>query len=125
MDAHLAPDIRCGQPLAILLHKDHGHAPVTGPAFGIRLAEHHVKSGEPAVGDKGFGTVDDPVVPVLLCHGVHSGDVRPMIRFGKSPGREHVAFRHRDEKFFFKGFTAESQNTFGCKPGKDHRASDG
>ncbi len=58
---------------------------------GIGLGENDVEAGDAAVGDPGFGAVQDVVIAIADGAGLDSGSVGAGLRFGEAEGAENFA----------------------------------
>ena len=64
MNAHLFPKVGGGNAFPFSFHQNQADASIRRLTFSIGLAHYRVKTGQAPIGDKCFGTVDDPLISI-------------------------------------------------------------
>ena len=84
LDAQLVLQAAHTETCIILVHHECGDA--TGTSFWIRDSHDGVPAGTSAVGDEALGAVDDPVIAIAHCAGLHSAGIGASLALGEGVG---------------------------------------
>ena len=94
-NTHLISQINSRDSLAIGLDYDHADSPIGRLSVRIGLAKNRVEARKPPIGNKYFGSINNPFVSFFYSGCVHGRYVRPMVRFSKSAGGKHFPLGDR------------------------------